>query len=104
MQNTAIPSSPAETSSRFAGPSGSTSSVVSKGPQMAPAVPPAAMKPNSRRACRLVKMSVMKLQKTDTTNRLKTLVQMKNARATQAWVMPDLNSTKNSSRLTMKNP
>jgi len=28
-----------------------TSSVVSKGPHMAPAVPPAAMKPNSRRAC-----------------------------------------------------
>ena len=62
------------------------------------------MKPNSRRACRLLKMSAMKLQKTDTTNRLKTLVQMKNARATQAWVMPDLNTAKNSSRLTMKNP
>ena len=35
----------------------------------------------------------MKLQKTDTMNRLKTLVQMKKARATQAWVTPDLHSS-----------
>jgi len=42
------------------------------------------MNPNSRLPCSERKMSTMKLQNTDTTNRLKTLSQMKNARAVEA--------------------
>jgi hypothetical protein len=47
-------------------------------------------------------MSAMKLQKTETMKRLKTLVQMKNARATQACGSSDLKRAKNSSRFPMK--
>src|SRR6185436_20694656 len=40
-----------ETSSRFTGPRGTASSVVTAGPAIAPEVPPAAMNPYRRRAC-----------------------------------------------------
>ena len=60
----------AETRSRWVVPSGFTSQVVRKGPASAPALPPAAMNPKSRLPCSWRKMSAMKLQKTETTNRL----------------------------------
>ena len=62
--------STAETSKRCVVPSGFTSQVVRSGPASAPALPPAAMNPNSRAPCSWRKMSAMKLQKTETTNRL----------------------------------
>ena len=40
------------------------------------------MKPNSRLPCSVVNRSTMNAQNTETTNRLKTEVQMKNARPT----------------------
>ena len=46
---------------------------VTDGASIAPMLPPAMMKPNRRVACTGRKMSAMKLQKIDTTNRLKTL-------------------------------
>ncbi len=46
---------------------------------MAPSVPPMARKPNSRLPCSSLKRSLMSPQKSDTTERLKTLSQMKNA-------------------------
>ena len=54
---------------------------VNSGPMMAPALPPAAIGPNSRLASSPRKTSAMKLQKTDTTNMLKTLSQTKNVAA-----------------------
>ena len=41
-------------------------------------MPPIAINGNMRRACALSKMSAIKLQNSDTTNKLNTLVQMKN--------------------------
>src|SRR6056297_1856654 len=102
MQKTAQPRPAAEIGRRLVGPSGIARTAVTAGPARAPAVPPAAMKPNRRLAWALLKISAMKLQKTETMNRLKTLVQMKKARATQTWVSPDRNRTKKISRLTMK--
>ena len=46
-------------------------------PAMAPMLPPTAITANRRLACSSRKMSAMKLQKTATTNRLKTLTQTK---------------------------
>ena len=84
MQSTDQPSSRAEISSRFSSPSLAASSAVIAGPASAPTVPPAAMNPNSRCAWRSLKISTMKLQNTETTNRLNTLNQMKKALAAQA--------------------
>jgi hypothetical protein len=47
---------------------------VKSGPSSAPAVPPAAMTGNSRRAWPLSKSSTRKLQKTDSRNRFRTLM------------------------------
>src|SRR5512143_3049400 len=102
MHRTAHPRKAAESKSRLVGPQGKTSAAVSAGPAKAPAVPPAAMTPNRRLACSVVKMSAMKLQNTETMKRLKTLVQMKKARATQAPVSSDLKRAKNSSRFPIK--
>ncbi len=63
------------------GPMSPTSHTVSAGPASAPAEPPAAMKANRRLPCSAVNRSAMKDQNTDTANRLKTLIQTKNARA-----------------------
>src|SRR5213594_3150236 len=82
MQTSARPRKPQDTSSRFAVPSGAASKAVSVGPASAPQLPPAERKPNRRAACSGRNKSTMRLQKSDTTNRLKTLTQTKNARAT----------------------
>ncbi len=79
MATSAPPSNSAEISISCGTPIRSTSRAVSAGPASAPHVPPAAMMPYSRVAWSVVKMSDMKLQNTDTTNRLNTLTQMKNA-------------------------
>ncbi len=105
-QATAITSSDADTASSGATPITSTSARVSVGPATAPAVPATAMIGNSRRACSSLQMSAMKLQNTDTTNRLNTLTQTKNtvpsARGLSSpwWV----NSGMNPSRQAMKKP
>ena len=52
------------------------------GPSSAPAVPPAPMKPNRRLPCSAVNRSAMNDQNTATANRLNTLTQTKNTRAT----------------------
>ena len=49
--------------------------MVMRGPQNAPRLLPAAIKPNSLFACSLLYVSAMKLQKTEMFNRLKTLTQ-----------------------------
>ena len=77
-QATAMPSSDADTTSSGATPITSTSARVSIGPATAPAVPATAMIGNRRRDCSSLQMSAMKLQNTDTTNRLNTLTQTKN--------------------------
>ncbi len=93
MHSTAPNSMTAEIGKSPAGPIEGASIAVSSGPASAPMLPPAAMNPNSRRACSLRNISAMKLQNTDTTNRLKTLIQIKNAWATIAGAMPDCMST-----------
>ncbi len=67
----------------FTVPIRSTSVAVTPAPTIPPKVPPTPMKPNSRLACSLLKRSAMKHQNTDTTNRLKTLIQTKNTRLSQ---------------------
>ncbi|MNE47883.1 hypothetical protein D3C80_1423100 [compost metagenome] len=52
-------------------------------PMMPPVVAPAASSPNSRLPCSLSKISTMKDQNTETTNRLNTETQMKKARPIQ---------------------
>ena len=54
IQNTAASIRAQDTSNRFIGPSGTASVAVTSGPAIAPALPPAAMQPNSRRAWALV--------------------------------------------------
>ncbi len=103
MQRTAANSMAAESGSRFAGPIAGASVAVMIGPTSAPALPPAEMKPYSRRACSLRNRSAMKLQNTDTTNRLNTLTQMKNACAVRAGAIPDSSSAWNSNRFAAKN-
>jgi hypothetical protein len=85
---TATWSSAAETRSRFAAPTLSTSSAVIAEPLIEPSVPPTAMKPKSRFACPLRKVSAMNCQNTDSTNRLKTLVQMKKPRPAHTVAPP----------------
>jgi hypothetical protein len=77
-QVTATISSEADTASSGATPITSTIVRVSNGPVTAPTVPATAMMGNRRRDCSSLQMSAMKLQNTDTTNRLNTLTQTKN--------------------------
>jgi hypothetical protein len=72
-------SRPADTTNKGATPITPTSDRVSAGPVTAPTVPATAMIGNRRRACSLLQMSDMKLQNTDTTNRLNTLTHTKNS-------------------------
>src|ERR1700704_2494546 len=87
-QTSARPRKPQDTSSKFAVPSGTASKAVSVGPTSAPQLPPAERKPNRRAACSGRNKSAMRLQKRDTTNRLKTLTQTKKARATAGGATP----------------
>ncbi len=68
----------AETTSKGATPRIFTSSEVTVGPNSAPPMPPSAISGNNRRAWPLSKTSAMKLQNSETTNRLNTLTQTKN--------------------------
>src|SRR3977135_1980770 len=88
MQMSARPRKPQDTSSRFAVPSGAASKAVSVGPASAPQLPPADTNPNRRCACCGRNRSTIRLQKSDTTNRLKTLTQTKKARATAGGATP----------------
>ena len=103
-QTTAAPSSAAESGSRLIGPTRSASTAVSPGPTIAPRLPPAAIRPNSRRACVCENTSFITLQNSEMTNRLNTLTQMKNARAVHSGATPARSSTRKTSRLTMKKP
>src|SRR5260370_31826035 len=78
-----ISSSAAETRSSRVVPIRTANPAVKADPQIDPTVPPIPMNPNSRLPCSLRKLSAMKDQKTETTNRLYTLVQMKNTRPSQ---------------------
>src|SRR5207237_6440273 len=82
---------------QFAGPSGAASNAVSVGPASAPQLPPAEKKPKRRAACSGWNKSTMRLQKRDTTNRLKTLTQTKKARATAGGAAPAANRAKKTS-------
>ena len=64
-------------------PTDFTVPAVMADPTMPPKVAAAAIMPNRRFPCSLVKMSTIKAQNTETTKRLKTEVQMKNARPVQ---------------------
>src|ERR1700677_2144148 len=57
--------------------------MVKTDPDIAPSVAAAAMKPNRRLPCSDVKMSTIICQKMETTNKLKTEVQIKKMRPTQ---------------------
>jgi hypothetical protein len=63
---------------------------VTAEPQMAPKVAPAAMKPNRRLPCSVVKTSTIVAQKIETTNRLKIESQTKKARPTQSAASPSV--------------
>ena len=100
----AMPSSDADTTNNGATPITSTRLRVSIGPVIAPAVPASAMMGNNRRDCSMFQMSDMKLQNTDTTNRLNTLTQTKNTipnsrGLSRPWVV---NTGTNASRQAMK--
>ena len=82
MQASASPRKPQDTSRSFAVPRPAASDAVSAGPASAPQLPPAETKPNSRAACSGRNRSVIRLQNTETTNRLNTLTQTKKQRAT----------------------
>ena len=84
------------------GPSGTDSPMVMTGPNSAPAVPPAPMKPNKRLPCSAVNRSAMNDQNTATANRLNTLTQTKNTRATITGAMPSVNNSQNSAMLATK--
>src|SRR5690606_9567339 len=105
-QETEKASRAADKSSRFSKPIGTTRTLVITGPTNAPVLPPAEMIPNSRRLCSVDQMSAMKLQNTDTTNRLKTLNQTKNDRAAHTLAssssMNQVKSTKNSRTFAIK--
>src|SRR5204863_2957444 len=64
----------------------------------------AAIRPNKRFPCSLVKMSTIKAQNTETTKRLKTEVQMKNTRPVQilAAALETQNNIRKTSRFRMK--
>ena len=105
MHTTASPSSAAETTSSGATPMMFTSVAVSVGPASAPQVPATAMTGNSRLACSTLQMSDMKIQNTDTTNRLNTLTQTKNTvpSARGPTSVGSANSGTNANRQPMKN-
>ena len=79
---TAKPKKIAEISNRLVAPKWIANAAVNTGPMSAPVVPPAAMNPNNRFACAELNVSTIKLQNTETMNKLNTLAQIKNARAT----------------------
>jgi hypothetical protein len=85
-------------------PTDFTALTVIVAPQMPPSVAAAPIKPNSRFPCSLVNMSTVKAQKTETTKRLKTEVQMKNALSTQTLAVPleIRNNTRKTSRFKIK--
>ena len=101
-QNTAASSSSAATISRFTGPSVPARPMVSAGPASAPALPPAAMKPNRRLPCSELQTSAMNDQNTETANRSNTLIQTKNTRATVSRSTSSASSTQKSARLRTK--
>ena len=81
----------------MAGDRNPTRKAVIEEPTIPPRVPPTPMRPKSRRLWRSRKMSVMNDQKTETTNRLKTLIQTKKVRPTHTEAAPSattLSSTK----------
>ncbi len=94
----------AETSIRLTRPSTSMRSVVIVAPSIAPSVPPAATNPKSRFPCPGRKTSVISDQKTETTNRLKTLVQMKKTYDAQSTCLgsAERKTRKKMTRLRMK--
>ena len=102
MQITAASRKQAEIGSNKAGPISGAALVVINGPAIAPVLPPAAIKPNRRRAWVLVNRSAMKLQNTETTNRLNTLSQIKKALAVFCGETSALNKAKKISKLTAK--
>src|SRR5262245_17409166 len=102
MQNTANSRNTAAAIIRFTGPNGTDSQIVMIGPSNAPAVPPAPINPNSRLPCSDVKRSAMNDQNTATANRLNTLTQTKNTRATTAVSMSKVSRTQNNTRLATK--
>ena len=85
-------------------PTDFTALAVMVAPQIPPSVAAAPIKPNSRFPCSLVNISTMKAQKTETTKRLKTEVQMKNALPTQTLAVPleIRNNTRKTSRFKIK--
>src|SRR5262249_39802729 len=79
---TANSNSSADKTVKTTTPNFTTSIATIAGPNNAPALPPAAMKPNKRRPCSLLKWSAITLQKILTTKRLNTLSHTKKTRAT----------------------
>src|SRR4029077_18713248 len=88
MQTSARARNAADTSRRLAVPSGAARTAVKVGPASAPQLPPAEMKPNRRAACAGWNRSAIRLQKSETTNRLNTLTHTKNTRATAEGATP----------------
>src|SRR5229473_6107481 len=78
MQTMLAARTAAEMRIRLATPTHPTALAAIIGPAIAPQLPPAAMVPYRRAAWALSKRSDMKLQNTETTNRLNTLSQTKN--------------------------
>jgi hypothetical protein len=76
--------------------------MVMTGPSNAPAVPPAPIKPNSRLPCSAVNRSAMNDQNTATANRLNTLTQTKNTRATITGATLSASNSQNTARLATK--
>src|SRR6201993_2248443 len=101
-QNTASSRNTMAAINRLTGPSGTERPMVMAGPNRPPAVPPAPMKPNKRWPCSLVKTSAMNDQNTATANRLNTLTQTKNTRATITVATPSVSSSQNTTRLNTK--
>src|SRR5262245_32787887 len=102
MQNTASSRNTAAAIIKFTGPIGTESQIVIIGPTSAPAVPPAPINPNRRLPCSEVNRSAINDQNTATANRLNTLTQTKNTRATKAVSMSKVSSTQNNTRLATK--
>ncbi len=65
-------------------------------------MPPAPIKPNSRLPCSAVNKSAMNDQNTATANKLNTLTQTKNTRATITGAIPSLSKSQNNARLATK--
>src|ERR1039458_5044235 len=83
----------------------STVDTVKMDPEIAPSVAPAAIKPKSRLPCSDVKISTIICQKMETTNKLKTEVQMKKMRPTQMVCsgVTEYNAKANSKLVARKN-